>query len=93
MAMIVVEIVYAEAQCAVVKPLSLPQGASLAHALQLAAQDADLRGLDLSRMPLGIFGRLAQPDQVLHDGDRIEIYRPLAEDPKIARRKRAMRRQ
>jgi putative ubiquitin-RnfH superfamily antitoxin RatB of RatAB toxin-antitoxin module len=93
MTMIVVEIVYAEAHRAMVKSLSLPQGASLAQAMQLAAQDADLRGLDLSCTPLGIFGQLAQRDRVLHDGDRIEIYRPLAEDPKIARRKRAVRRQ
>jgi putative ubiquitin-RnfH superfamily antitoxin RatB of RatAB toxin-antitoxin module len=93
MTLIVVEIVYAEARRAVVKSLSLPHGASLAQAMQLAAQDVDLRGLDLNRAPLGIFGQLARPDQVLHDGDRIEIYRPLAEDPKIARRKRAVRRQ
>jgi len=86
---IVVEIVYAEAQRAVVKSLSLPRGSRLADALLLAAQDAQLQGLDLSCTPLGIFGQLAQRDQVLNDGDRIEIYRPLAEDPKIARRKRA----
>jgi len=90
-AMIVVEVVYAEAHRAVVKRLSLPQGARLAQAILEAAQDADLRGLDLYRAPLGIFGCIAQPDQILHDGDRIEIYRPLAEDPKIARRKRARR--
>jgi putative ubiquitin-RnfH superfamily antitoxin RatB of RatAB toxin-antitoxin module len=90
-AMIVVEVVYAEAHRAVVKTLSLPQGASLGEAILEAAQDADLRGLDLSRAPLGIFGCIAQRDQVLHDGDRIEIYRPLAEDPKLARRKRARR--
>ena len=87
--MIVVEIVYAEAQRAVVKSLSLPQGARLADALLLAAQDAELKGIDLNRAPLGIFGQPVQRDQLLSDGDRIEIYRPLAEDPKIARRKRA----
>jgi uncharacterized protein len=89
--LIVVEVVYAEAHGARVKSLSLPQGATVAQALLLAAQDADLRGLDLSRAPLGIFGQRAQHDQVLQDGDRIEIYRPLAEDPKIARRRRAGR--
>ncbi len=87
--MIMVEIVYAEAQRSVVKSLSLPQGARLADALLLAAQDAELQGIDFNRAPLGIFGQLVQRDQVLSDGDRIEIYRPLAEDPKIARRKRA----
>jgi len=87
--MIMVEIVYAEAQRSVVKSLSLPQGARLADALLLGAQDAELQGIDFNRAPLGIFGQLVQRDQVLSDGDRIEIYRPLAEDPKIARRKRA----
>jgi putative ubiquitin-RnfH superfamily antitoxin RatB of RatAB toxin-antitoxin module len=89
--MIEVEIVYAQTRRIVAKSLSLPQGSSLEQALCKAAQDADLRDLDLSRAPLGIFGRIVQRDQVLHDGDRIEIYRPLAEDPKIARRKRARR--
>jgi len=30
-----------------------------------------------------------QPDSVLSDGDRVEIYRPLQVDPKQARRLRA----
>jgi uncharacterized protein len=91
MTLIMVDVVYAEAHRARVKSLSLPQGATVAQAMLLAAQDADLGGLDLSSAPLGIFGQLAQRDQVLQDGDRIEIYRPLAEDPKIARRRRAGR--
>jgi putative ubiquitin-RnfH superfamily antitoxin RatB of RatAB toxin-antitoxin module len=91
MAMIVVEIVYAEAQRAVVRSLSLPQGATLGQALELAGQDEQLRGLNLHIAPLGIFGQLARRDRVLEHGDRIEIYRPLAEDPKTARRKRAGR--
>jgi putative ubiquitin-RnfH superfamily antitoxin RatB of RatAB toxin-antitoxin module len=32
---------------------------------------------------------VVQRDQLFRDGDRIEIYRPLAQDPKAARRKRA----
>ncbi len=89
--MIVVEIVFAQAHRAVVKSLALPQGANLAQAIELAALDGDFSDLDLSSAPLGIFGQIARRDQVLKDGDRIEIYRPLAEDPKTARRKRAGR--
>jgi putative ubiquitin-RnfH superfamily antitoxin RatB of RatAB toxin-antitoxin module len=37
---------------------------------------------------VGIFGKVARRDQQLMDGDRIEIYRPLVEEPKLARRKR-----
>lgn len=36
----------------------------------------------------GIWGKKAQPDTTLHDGDRLELYRPLLVDPKTARRLR-----
>jgi uncharacterized protein len=38
---------------------------------------------------VGIFGEIASRDAVPSDGDRIEIYRPLVQDPKQARRERA----
>jgi putative ubiquitin-RnfH superfamily antitoxin RatB of RatAB toxin-antitoxin module len=44
--------------------------------------------IDLQRSRVGIFGRFCTLDQVLEDGDRVEIYRPLAADPKDLRRAR-----
>ena len=38
---------------------------------------------------IGVFGKRVRPEQKLSDGDRVEIYRPLAMDPKEARRRRA----
>lgn len=38
---------------------------------------------------IGIFGKCVSLDALLSEGDRIEIYRPLMQDPKEARRKRA----
>ncbi len=38
---------------------------------------------------VGIFGEPCGRDAVPHDGDRIEIYRPLRSDPKVSRRARA----
>lgn len=38
---------------------------------------------------LGIYGRRVEGDQVLRDGDRVEIYRPLRFDPREARRNAA----
>jgi putative ubiquitin-RnfH superfamily antitoxin RatB of RatAB toxin-antitoxin module len=84
-----IEIAYAEPQRDIVKTLSLPAGSRVADALRLAALDPDFTGMDLANSPVGIFGRLIRPDEVLKAGDRIEIYRPLAADPKIARRARA----
>jgi uncharacterized protein len=86
-----IEIVYAQPQRSVVKRLSMPQGTLIADALKLAAADRDFFGIDLSGSAVGIFGKVVQRDQPLKDGDRIEIYRPLAEEPKLARRKRASR--
>lgn len=89
--MLRIEIVYAQPQRSVVKHLNLPHGAVIADALQLAAADVNFFGIDLPGSAVGIFGKVAQHDQTLRDGDRIEIYRPLAEEPKLARRKRARR--
>jgi uncharacterized protein len=86
-----VEIVYAHAQRTIAKSLSMPQGAVVADALHLAAADQDFLGIDLSGSAVGIFGKVVRRDQQLMDGDRIEIYRPLAEEPKLARRKRVSR--
>jgi uncharacterized protein len=83
-----IEIVYARPQCSVVKSLNLPAGAMIADALSLVASDQDFLGVDLASCAVGIFGKVARRDQPLVDGDRIEIYRPLVEEPKLARRKR-----
>jgi putative ubiquitin-RnfH superfamily antitoxin RatB of RatAB toxin-antitoxin module len=84
-----IEIAYAEPQRGIVKTLHLPPGSRVADALRLAALDPDFTGVDLANSALGIFGRLTRSDQALKEGDRVEIYRPLAADPKIARRARA----
>jgi putative ubiquitin-RnfH superfamily antitoxin RatB of RatAB toxin-antitoxin module len=64
--------------------LTLPAGSTVADALASAGRAVPGR--------VGIFGRLASPETVLAEGDRIEIYRPLLQDPKDARRQRAKRR-
>jgi len=84
-----IEIAYAEPQRALVKAFRVEPGARVADALQLAALDADFAGIDVLNRPCGIFGRVTRTDRILEDGDRIEIYRPLAADPKAARRARA----
>ena len=89
--MIHVEIVHAQAQRSIAKSLKMTQGATIQDALRLAAADQDFQGVDLSNAPVGIFGKVVSRDQTLKDGDRIEIYRPLHDEPKLARRKRASR--
>jgi hypothetical protein len=83
-----VEVVYAEPQRVIVKAFRLASGACVADALRLAALEPDFAGVDLTNSAVGIFGRVTGTDHTLQDGDRIEIYRPLAADPKAARRAR-----
>ena len=84
-----IEIAYAEPQRAIVKSYLLARGSRVADALRLAALDPDFTGVDLKNSTVGIFGRVTGPDRVLAQGDRVEIYRPLAADPKVSRRQRA----
>ena len=46
--------------------------------------------IDLAKShKMGIFGRFVSPQTPLKHHDRLEIYRPLAQDPKVLRIKRA----
>lgn len=71
--------------------VELPRPASVAQALQASGLGASFPELDWRAAAVGIWGREVRPDQLLRDGDRIEIYRPLLVDPKVARRERFRR--
>jgi putative ubiquitin-RnfH superfamily antitoxin RatB of RatAB toxin-antitoxin module len=86
---IIVELLYAEPGHALAKALRLAVPATIEDAVRLAAGDPDFARVDLAHCAVGVFGRLAAPGHPLHDGDRVEFYRPLAVDPKSARRMRA----
>ena len=77
-----VEVVDARRDGARVIEVELPAGALVRDALAAS-------GLKASQV--GIFGRKATLETRLADGDRVELYRPLAVDPKEARRRRARR--
>ena len=47
--------------------------------------------IDLAVNGVGVFGRQRQLDEAVTAGDRVEIYRPLPQDPKALRRRRAAR--
>ncbi|MDB5988228.1 MAG: hypothetical protein JWR16_3281 [Nevskia sp.] len=81
--MIEVEVVYALPQRQQLRRLTLDDGATVADALAKAGLE------ELTNGNVGIFGRVVDRQQRLKDGDRIEVYRPLLADPKLARRRRA----
>lgn len=62
---------------------------SVRDAIEQSNLIAQCPEIDLSINQVGIFGKLTRLDQILEDGDRVEIYRPLIADPKEARKQRA----
>ncbi len=89
--MLRIEVVYATAQRAARYAVELPDRASVRDAIQASGVCADFPEIDLAVNRVGIYGRLAPLDATLRDRDRVEILRPLAADPKEARRRRAAR--
>jgi hypothetical protein len=68
--------------------VQVPGGSSVADAIAASGLRSDFPGIDLDALGVGIWGRKAAPRQLLRDRDRIEVYRPLKVDPKVARRER-----
>ncbi|MBW7981984.1 RnfH family protein [Enterobacillus tribolii] len=86
-----VEVVYALPERQYLRKVTLPEGANVEQAI-VSSGLLELRtDIDLSRNKVGIFSRAVKLSDILRDGDRVEIYRPLLVDPKELRRQRAER--
>lgn len=84
--MLRVEVVLAWPRRFVAVPLQLADGATVGEAVAAS-------GLALEEVTgFALHGIRADAGARLHDGDRIELLRPLRLDPKDARRRRAARR-
>jgi putative ubiquitin-RnfH superfamily antitoxin RatB of RatAB toxin-antitoxin module len=70
--------------------LEVAQGTTLAEAIAASGVVEKFEGFEVDPAKVGIFSQKASLDQVLRDGDRVEIYRPLLADPKEVRRQRAL---
>ena len=81
MSSIRVEVVLAFPDRADTVRVELPAGATVREALGASGMTA--------QGAVGVFGRVVNLQTKLKDGDRVEIYRPLAADPKEQRRRRA----
>jgi putative ubiquitin-RnfH superfamily antitoxin RatB of RatAB toxin-antitoxin module len=67
------------------------RGTTAAQLIQMALESTPscIRTQQLaSAAVFGVWGRLVQADYVLQAADRLEVYRPLLVDPKVARRER-----
>lgn len=84
-----VEVVYAEADGAWSRRVTLDAGACVADAVARSGLVGERPDVRVSGDCLGVFGRRVKPGRILRDGDRVEVYRPLQLDPMEARRRRA----
>lgn len=88
-AKLTVEVVYALPEKQYLQKVSLDEGATVEQAI-IASGVMKLRPeIDLSSNKVGIWSRAVKLQDPVHDGDRVEIYRPLIADPKALRRQRA----
>lgn len=78
-----IELVQARAECAERQRLDVPPGTTVAEALALS------RFAKTRPAALAVYGQVAAPEQVLEEGDRIELLRELLVAPMEARRRRA----
>jgi putative ubiquitin-RnfH superfamily antitoxin RatB of RatAB toxin-antitoxin module len=85
-----VEVAYATPTRQVLLKLEVPRGCTIEEAIGRSGIREEVPGLKVDPAAVGIFGRKSTLAQVLQDGDRVEIYRPLKADPKEARRQRAL---
>lgn len=72
-------------------PVALAPGATVLEALRDCGLQAAFPDLDLRSAQVGVWGRKARLEQTVRESDRVEIYRPLRVDPKLARRERFRR--
>ncbi|OUS41488.1 RnfH family protein [Oleispira antarctica] len=86
-----IEVVYGLAHKQKLLSLKVEQGTTVRQGAELSGLDKEFPDLNIAESKLGIFGKTVRnPDaELLKEGDRIEIYRPLIIDPKAARANRA----
>ena len=87
-----VEVVYALPDRQETCPVELAARASVLDAVRASGVLERHPEIDLASCRLGIYGKVVAPDTPVANGDRVEIYRPLALHPREARRRRALRR-
>ncbi|MDW7548043.1 RnfH family protein [Pseudoalteromonas peptidolytica] len=87
--MIKVEVVFALPDKATSVSVDVPEGTSAEQAVLQSGILDKCPEVDANNLTLGVWNRTVKLHQVVNDGDRIEIYRPLIADPKEARRRRA----
>ncbi len=79
---------YAEADRQLWMRIDVPEGSNVEEAIARSGILQQFPEIDLSQQKVGIFGKVTKLDNILQDGDRVEIYRQITADPKQVKRRR-----
>lgn len=83
-----IEVAYAKPDRQSVISLELHAGSTAEQVITASGVLEQFPEIDLSQQKVGIFGQVCTLDKPVVDGDRVEIYRPLLQNPVDARRGR-----
>ena len=86
-----ISVVFALADRQEIVKLSVEQGTSVARAIELSGLARKYAHMTVQPMSCAIFSRVVELNEIVANGDRIEILRPLLIDPKENRRQVAAR--
>ncbi len=84
-----IDLAYALPERQQVEHLRVHAGITARDALKQSALPQTFSEIDIVGCPLGVFGKQVPDDYVLKAGDRLEIYRPLLNNPRETRRRLA----
>ncbi|OOR99248.1 RnfH family protein [Haemophilus paracuniculus] len=86
---LVVEVVYAYPERYFLQKVELEHLTTVQNVILQSGVLEKFTEIDLRENKVGIFSRPAKLTDMVENGDRIEIYRPLIADPKEIRRQKA----
>jgi putative ubiquitin-RnfH superfamily antitoxin RatB of RatAB toxin-antitoxin module len=86
-----IELVYGLPQRQTLISLMVPLDTTVEQAIKQSGILNIYPDIDLKLNKVGIWNRACKLNDVLKDGDRVEIYRPLVADPKEIRKRRAQK--
>ena len=87
--MLQIEVAYASLTNQCIIKLEMEAESTIEMAIKRSGMLMKFPGIDLAKQKIGVFSKPRKLTDKVHDGDRIEIYRPLIIEPKEARRIKA----
>lgn len=73
-----VEVVYALPEKQTIKEIQVPKGATIEDSIKLSGILTECPDIDINNQKVGVHGMVKMLSDIVHTGDRVEIYRPVS---------------